>query len=79
MYIWCFNRKRDPDERLIKQKDCLCAHRGMHQWGVDCWDIYSPVVNWVSVRSMLALSILRELHTKSVDFVLAYTQADVKS
>ena len=29
--------------------------------------------------AMLTLRILRELHTKSVDFVPAYTQADVKS
>ena len=28
---------------------------------------------------MLTLSILREIHTKSVDFVLAYTRADVKT
>ena len=33
----------------------------------------------MSVRAMLTLTIIRELHTKSVDFVLAYTQADVKS
>ena len=33
----------------------------------------------MSVRSMLALSMFRELHTKSVDFFIAHTQADVKS
>ena len=37
------------------------------------------MVNYMSVRSMLALRILRELHTKSVHFVLAYTHTDVKS
>ena len=36
------------------------------------------MVNWVYVRAMLTLIILRELHTKSVDFFLDYTQADVK-
>ena len=41
--------------------------------------MYSPVVNWMSVRSMLTLNILRELHTKSVDFSLAYTQDNVKT
>ena len=34
---------------------------------------------WMSVRAMLTLGILREIHTKSVYFVLDYTQADVKS
>ena len=33
----------------------------------------------MSVRSIITLSILREVHTKSVDFILAYTQAGVKS
>ena len=33
----------------------------------------------MSVIYLLTLNILQEIHTKSVDFVLAYTQADVKS
>ena len=37
------------------------------------------MVNWISVRSILTPIILRELNTKSVDFVLVYAQADVKS
>ena len=32
----------------------------------------------MSVKAMLTLIILRELHTKSVYFVLTYNQADVK-
>ena len=37
------------------------------------------MVNWVSVRAMLTLSTFRELHTRPVDFVLAYTQADAET
>ena len=33
----------------------------------------------MSARAIITLSILRNLHTKSVDFVMYYTQADVKS
>ena len=47
--------------------------------GVNYWETYSPVVNWMSVRAMLTLIILRDIHTKSVDFVLDYTQSGVKS
>ena len=50
----------------------------MHQWVLNYLETYYPVDNWMSVRSMLTLIIIRELHTKSVDFVLAYTQVDVK-
>ena len=51
----------------------------MQHWGVNYWDTYSPVVNWMSIRSMITLIFLIDIHTKSVYFVLAYTQADVKS
>ena len=43
------------------------------------WDNCYPVVNWISVKAILTRSILRELQTKSVYFVLAYTQSDVKT
>ena len=33
----------------------------------------------MSIWAIFTLSIFREIHTKSVDFVLAYTQADVKT
>ena len=56
-----------------------CAHRGMQQRGVNYWETYFPVVNWMSFGAMLTLSILREIHTKSLYFVLVYTQADIKS
>ena len=50
----------------------------MLKWGAIYWETYYPVVNWMYIRAMITLSILKELHTKSVYFVLAYTQADVK-
>ena len=77
--IWYFKRKRAPDGILVKHKSRLCSHGGMRQWGLNNRETYSPVVNCMSIRAMLTLTIIRELHTKSVDFVLAYTQADVKS
>ena len=79
MSIWSFKRKRDPDERIIKHKSHLCAHGGMQQWGVNYWYTYYPVVNCTSVRTMLTLIIIIELHTRSVNFLLYYTQADVKT
>ena len=48
--IWYFKLKRFSDGRLMKQKSRLCAHEGMQQWGVNYWEAYAPVVNWISVR-----------------------------
>ena len=51
----------------------------MQHWGVNCWWTYSPVVNWMSFRYILVLSILRDIHANYVDFVMDYTQADFES
>ena len=70
--------KRDPYGSIIKHKSRLCAHGAIQQWGVNYWETYYPVANWISIRAMITLRILIEIETKSVDFLLAYTQADVK-
>ena len=54
--IWSFKRKRYPDGRLMKHKARLCAHGGMEKWGIDYWETYAPIVNWITVTSLLALS-----------------------
>ena len=78
MMIWSFKRKRHPDGTLDKYKARLCCHGGQQQWGVNYWDTYAPVVSWSSVRILMTLSKLHNLHTKSVDFVQAYPQAAIK-
>ena len=57
----------------------LFAHGGMQQWGVNYWEIYLLVVNWMSFGVILTLGILREIHTKSLDFVMVDYFADIKS
>ena len=76
--IWSFKRKRYPDGRVYKHKARLCAHGGMQTWGVNYWETYSPVVNWLSVRTLMALSIIHDLETRSIDFVLAFPQAELE-
>ena len=77
MAIWSFKRKRYPDGTIYKYKARLCAHGGMQQWGIDFWETYAPVVNWLSVRTLLTLSVVHSWHSRSIDFVLAFPQADL--
>ena len=77
MSIWSFKRKRLPSGALVKHKARLCAHGGMQQWGVNYWETYSPVVNWITVRTLLTISIIHNLPSKTIDFVLAFPQADL--
>ena len=75
--VWAFKRKRLPDGTVYKHKARLNAHGGMQRWGIDYWETYAPVVNLISVRLLLVLSIVHKLRTKSIDFVLAFPQADI--
>ena len=75
--VWSFKRKRRPDGTLIKHKARLCAHGGMQTHGENYWDTYSPVVKWMSIRTMLTIALIKKLHTRSIDFTLAFPQADV--
>ena len=63
--------------KMVKYKSRICAHSGMQEKGINYWETYSPIVQWMSVRIMLILSAIQNLHTKSIDFVLAYPQADL--
>ena len=75
--IWSFKRKRTPAGELIKHKARLCAHGGQQTEGVTYWDTFAPVVNWNTLRIFLTLSLIRKWKARSVDFVLAYPQADL--
>jgi hypothetical protein len=75
--VWSFKRKRYPDGRVLKHKARLCAHSGMQTWGVNYWETYAPAVNWFSVHTLLVLTLLNDLETRSIDFVLAFPQADL--
>ena len=76
--IWSFKRKRKPDGSLLKHKARLCAHGGMQQWGDSYWETYSPVVNMLSVRLILAIAKIHKLDSKAIDFVLAFPQAELE-
>ncbi len=77
--VWSFKRKRSPTGELLKHKARLCAHGGQQTHGVTYWDTYSPVVNWFTLRSLLILSLVNGWHSRSIDFVLAFPQADIKT
>ena len=74
MSMWAFKRKSLPSGELLNHKARLCAHGGQQKWGANCWETYAPVQDWASVRLLLALSRIFGLESKSIDFVLAFTQ-----
>ena len=47
----------------------------MQQWDINYWETYAPVVNWISVRVPLAIVIIHNLPTRSIDLVLVFSKA----
>ena len=60
----------------MKQKSILCTHVGLQQFLVNNRETYSPVVNWISVRSLLCTASKHEFLIRSIDFVLDFPQSD---
>ena len=78
--VWSMKRKRDIKTReTYKWKARLNVHGGQQEYGVNYWETYAPVVNWFSIRLLLAQALLNNWHTRQVDFVLAYPQADIET
>ena len=77
--IWSFKQKRTPTGKITKHKAQICAHGGMQRWGESYYETYALVVNWLSVRFLLTMSIALDLDTRSIDFTMAYAQALLKA
>ena len=75
--IWSYRQKRRPDGTLLKHKSRICADGSQQEDGVDYFDdeIYSPVVQWSTVRLTLLLSSLLGLKSRQIDFIQAFPQA----
>jgi hypothetical protein len=78
--VWAMRRKRRiATQEVYKWKARLNIDGGKQEYGVHYWETYAPVVSWPVVRFFLVLSLLKGWKTRQLDFVLAYTQADVET
>ena len=49
----------------------------MKDKGINYWENYYPVVQWMSVRKILTLLAIKRIHKKSIEFIFAYSQDDI--
>ena len=71
--------KRDSAGVILKWKAHLCAG-GHRQVSCDAyWTTFAPVVLWTTVQCIFIMTLLLGWHMRLIDFVMAYTQADVKT
>jgi hypothetical protein len=78
--IWSYRRKRRPDGTLLKYKSRMCADGSQQQDGIDFSldDLYSPVVQWSTVRLTLLLANLLGLESRQIDYIQAFPQAPLE-
>ena len=72
--VFSFKHNRFPDGILMKHKARISSHGGMQQWGVKYWETCAPVVDWISVRSILSITSINEFPIRSIDFVPVFLQ-----
>jgi hypothetical protein len=72
-----FKCKRYPDGSIRKLKSRFCCRGNKQIKGVDFFDTFAPVVNWMTVHLMLILSLILGLSTKQVDYTAAFVQAPI--
>jgi Reverse transcriptase (RNA-dependent DNA polymerase) len=81
MYVlpstWAFRCKRYPDGTVRKLKARFCVRGDRQLEDVDYFVTFAPVVDWITVRLMLVLSILLDLSTKQINYTAAFAHAPI--
>eukprot|EP00957_Ditylum_brightwellii_P160420 12212648-Ditylum_brightwellii.AAC.1 len=57
--VWSHRRKQKLTGKIYHHRSCICADGSRQQYGIDYNGTYSPVVQWSTVRLLMALSILK--------------------
>jgi hypothetical protein len=73
--IWSYPQKRSPVGTILKHKARLCVDGSQQLQGRDFWETYAPVISWSSIRLMLLLTSVHNLHSCQVDYTQAFPQA----
>ena len=72
---WAFKIKRFPNGLLRKLKARFCVRGNMQIEGVNYFDTFAPMVQWITIRTLLILSVQLNLCTAQVDYTAAFPQA----
>jgi hypothetical protein len=77
--VWQMKRKRKPSTgEISKYKARMNVDGSQMIKGLHYEETYAPVVQWATIRFLISMAILNNWHTRQLDFVLAYTQADIE-
>jgi hypothetical protein len=78
--VWAMRRKRRiTTQEVYKWKARLNLDGSRQIKGVSYWDTYAPVASWSVIRLILTIAIINKWHSKQIDYVQAYPQADAET
>jgi hypothetical protein len=72
---WAFKCKRRPDGLVKKFKARFCVRGDRQKEGVDFFETYSPVVQWILIRVMMILAAKLNLKSAQCDITAAFLHA----
>ena len=74
---WAFKIKRYPDDRVKKLKARFCARGDQQKEGIEYFETWAPVVQWLTVRIVMILAIKLKLISVHCDITTAFIHGRV--
>ena len=71
-YKWVFVRKRNENNEITRYKARLVAQGFSQRPGIDYEETYSPVVDAITLRYLIGLTVYENLDMHLMDVVTAY-------
>ena len=73
-----FKKKRYPDGLFDNFKARLCVRGDQEVDGTDVFDIFTPVVSWMTVHLLFVISTILNLNKQQVDYTNAFCQVPLE-
>ena len=78
-YRWVFVRKRNENNEIVRYKSRLVAQGFSQRPGIDYEETYSPVIDAITFRYLIHLTVSEGLEMHLMDVVTAYLYGSIDS
>ena len=75
---WVFKTKRDEHGNIVRYRARTVAQGYSQAYGIDFWEIYSPVPRWVTILLILAIAAMLNYEVHNMDVETAFLNSDIK-
>jgi len=76
---WAFDIKRDANGIICRWKSRLCAQGFTQEEGIDYFETYSNTIRYETLRLVLSLAAMHNLHLSSIDIKTAYLNGSIEA